>query len=237
MIALILYVHAVYARSYRYVPPVLLYTVIVVWMYSLVPNPVMGSYAFTSGLLFAVSAWLAFGFIDAEHETQSAVSALHAGSLSRLTAAKLLYAWLFMTPVAVMVVLYPALLHKFDRAPSISELMAALAGHLSLSLLGIACGVFFTARFVPRLTTSAPGLLAVVALTLAGGGIRQMLPDSLAPLVWALPPVNLVMNALNGYPQAGELPLWAACSFSVAYGLAALAVFVLLLRRKGLTAV
>ncbi|MFB9330332.1 hypothetical protein ACFFSY_30675 [Paenibacillus aurantiacus] len=236
MIALTMYVHATYMRSYRYVPPLLLLIIIMVWIYSLVPNPVMGSYAFTSALLFAVSAWLAFGFIDTEHETQLTLTALHAGSLSRLTAAKLLYAWVFTAPLVILLVLYPALLHKFDRTPSVYELAAALAGHLSLSLLGIACGVFFTARFIPRLTTSAPGLLAIVALALAGGGIHRMLPESVAFLAWLLPPVHVIMNALDAYPRTSGLSIWAACGFGIIYGVAALTIFVLLLRHKGLTA-
>ncbi|MBB3114368.1 hypothetical protein FHS18_006489 [Paenibacillus phyllosphaerae] len=229
LFSLLHYNHTLYLRSFRYFPPVLLYLVILVWVYTVVPNPVMESYAFSATLLFAITAWLGYGFIDAEHPTQLTVTMLHARSLVRTVIAKLLYLWLFTMPLALFAVLYPALFHKFDRTPAAHELLLATASHLALSLLGIAVSVFFTSRFVPKLSTAVTGLLTVVAVSVAGEGIRHALPEGARFLGWLLPPVHAVYGALNDNSGIALSCLWCG-----AYSLLLLAVFIRCFRRQGL---
>jgi len=232
---LLRYHHTIWIRSYRFLPPVLVYASAILWVYTTVPNPVMESYAFTSALLFAVSAWLAFGFIDAEPAVQQAVTALHARSLLRAGAAKLLYLFLFNVPLACFAVAYPVVFDKLTRSPSAAEALYALAAHLSLALLGLSAAALFSSRFVPRLSTSFPGLLAVIALSLATEGLRGALPEGIGFAVWLLPPAGLVIRSINGYAQTGSgAALAAALVWASLYGTLLALLYLLLSRRKGL---
>ena len=94
-LALLHYFHTGYMGSFRYIAPMLLYFGTIAWLYMVGPNPVMSSYGFTSALLYVVSAWMAFGYIDADPETRQIVTALHAQSLPKFAAAKLVYLALF----------------------------------------------------------------------------------------------------------------------------------------------
>jgi hypothetical protein len=198
---------------------------------SISSNPVMSSYGFTSALLYVVSAWLAFGYIDAEPEAQRILTALHAQSFLKFAAEKLAYLVLFAAPFAFIAVFCPPLAGVFERAATAEELGLALAGHLLLSWLGIGTGVFFSERLFPGKSYKLLVLLLVIAASVGAEGIRNALPAFAAPVVWLLPPVRLVMRVFIGEDGTGP-----AAAMSAAAGYAALqfVLFVMFLKRKGL---
>lgn len=54
MISIISYVHTCFMRSYRYGPPVFVFFMGILFVYSVVPNPVMASYAFSTTFIFII---------------------------------------------------------------------------------------------------------------------------------------------------------------------------------------
>ena len=230
-LALLHYCHTGYMRSFRYIAPMLLYFGSFASLYMVAPNPVMSSYGFTAVLLYAVSAWIAFGYIDAEPEAQQIVTALHAQSFLKFATAKLAYLALLTAPFAFVAVFGPPLAGVFERAATAEELALALAGHLLLSWLGIGTGVLFGKRLFPGKSYKLLVLLLVIASSVGAEGIRNALPAFAAPVVWLLPPVRLVMRVFIGEDGTGP-----AAAMTAAAGYAALqfVLFVLILKRKGL---
>jgi hypothetical protein len=220
-------------RSYRYTAPLFIYILAVVFVYTIAPNPVMESYAFSSALLFAISAWICFTFIDAEHETQQMITVIHAGSVWQFYMGKIVYIWLFTAIPAIFAVGYPALFHKFVRTASTDEWVVALICHMVLSLLGVSVSVFFTAKLFPKLSTSLLGLFLIVSLSLAGEGISGSLPPYAAPLGWLVPPVRLVIRYLNDYNNATFTQAAAACLIPVLYASLLIVVWIQTMKRVG----
>lgn len=229
--ALLRYYHTVYIRSFRYIAPALLYFGGIAWLYAIVPNPVMPSYGLTAVLLYVISVWLAYGYMDAEPDAQQILTALHARGFLRSVAAKLTYLTLFIVPFAVFAVVYPPLAGAFDRTATMPELGLALAGHLLLAWLGIGSGIFFSERLFPKSSYKLPALLLVIAVIVGAEGIRAALPSYAAPIFWLLPPVRLVMNALIG---EGESNPGTAMAAAGAYAVLLFALFAAAVRRKGL---
>lgn len=194
MLSILLYIHQYYSRSYRYVAPLFIYILGIVWVYSTVPNQVMNSYSFSSTFLFIVSAWLCYGFIDMEDGTQQVITTLHAKNLIKVYVGKLLYIWLFNLPLSIFAVFYPAIFHKFDRTATIGEMIVSLASHQLLALLGISIASWFTVKLFSMRLHSILGLFLVISVSLAGEGITQKLPDTICFLSWLLPPLRLVIR-------------------------------------------
>lgn len=221
-----------YLRSYRYAAPLLVYGWAVHFIYGIVPNPIMPSYALTTALLFAIMAWLAFGFVDAEDETQQMLSALHLRGISRYYASKFAVMALFAVFLSVVATAYPAIFDKMSRTPTAIELALASLGHVASALLGAAIGAMFTSKLMRKLLYAVPGLFLAVALGFAGSGIQHELPPAFHFAVWLLPPVFRIVEAFDRYETgsaAGAL-LWLL--WTLVYGTAIFGLFLALMRKR-----
>ena len=66
MTSLISFLHTCFMRSYRYGPPAFVFLIGIIFVYSVGPNPVMASYAFSTIYLFIISAVISYALIDME---------------------------------------------------------------------------------------------------------------------------------------------------------------------------
>lgn len=183
MISIISYVHTCFMRSYRYGPPVFVFFMGILFVYSVVPNPVMASYAFSTTFIFIIAAVICYTLIDIETTNQEAVTVLHSGSLVKLYLSKLLYGWLFTIPMAVYAVLYPALFQKFDRNPSMEELGMSLIYHMVSSWLAVALTCWFSSKFIRSRVMSFLMLSVLIVITLSVQGIEHVLPEGFKSLI------------------------------------------------------
>ncbi|RUS44258.1 hypothetical protein [Cohnella sp. AR92] len=205
MIALIRYFSAYYLRSYRHLLPVCAYVGIIVWVYSVVPNPVMDSYAFTSLLLFFVSAWIGYGFVDLEHEAQRLVTYSRAGSMARYCGAQYLFMMMIAAAFSLLATVYPILFDKFDRTPTLEEALVAAGAHLVLASLGIACAMWFSEKMVASRMTAILGLLLTLAISAGAMGIAEQLPSGAKGILWLLPPVSRVTDVFINYEDSSSI--------------------------------
>jgi len=188
------------------------YLGIVVWIYSVVPNPVLESYSSSATLLFAVTGWLTLNLLRTEPAVQGQLTVLHAGSRVRYEAARLLAAFFLTVILGVFALLYPVARGAFQHKPSGFELISGLYGHVSLSLVMILL-VWHLALAPRSYRDLLLSQLLVLAAALAGKGIEEWLPRALRPAAWLIPPVFRVNDALLNqslYPTARYLGLMAA---------------------------
>ncbi|MBY0207123.1 MULTISPECIES: hypothetical protein [Paenibacillus] len=194
MLHILFYYHRYYQRSYRYVAPLTLYLIAVFFLYGVVPNPVMDSYAITSTFLFFVSAWFCYGFIDIEDETQQIITFLHSRKLTLLYALKLLYIWLFTLPISTFAIIYPIIFDKFDYTPSFQQALIAFSCHQLSALLGISIAVWFNQKLFRTTRLSFFGLCTILSISLGGQGII----DQTTPIIsWIIPPYRIILFILS----------------------------------------
>lgn len=208
-----------YTRSYRYLAPLIAYVGFLLFIYTISPNPVLESFAFSSVWLFVVSAWMIGGFADLEPEASQAVTALHAGSAAAYHASKLLLMTAIGLLLTLFAVLYPALAGKLERWPSPEEWLAAVAVHAAMFLLGMGVALWFTERGLGRSAASLPALIGILVLSLASGKAVSPLPDSLAFLRWLLPPAGILSGALTGLERDSAWPTLGVVLYAVAYAM------------------
>ncbi|MDO3409133.1 hypothetical protein QWJ34_05105 [Saccharibacillus sp. CPCC 101409] len=217
MIALLEYLHRCFIRSYRYGAPTFIYLAILLLVYTTGSNPVMDSYAFSSSMLFVTAAAIGCLMIDVEAANQEMATLTHARSLVRLSAAKLLYAWLFASALGLFAVLYPALLGRFDRLPGFEELGIGLLYHIALAGLGVSLAGWFSAKLFESRFYAMLALCAWIALAFGSRGIAGALPDSLDWLTVLLPPVHPALHALTFYAELSSGAKWLPISAALLY--------------------
>ncbi len=235
MIAIMQLSAAYYWRTHRWAAPVIVYVGSILFIYSVVPNPVMESYAATSALLFALSVWTGFSYIDAEHPTHQALAALHGGGIRRYYIGRLLTGLSIVSILpSLFAVLYPLAGGKFERAATGLEILAALLWHAALAALGLAVAVWFTNRLIAKHSHALLGLFLALSASLASQSIAQELPRGAAALIWLLPPVRQTMQFLTERDTGQGAPAeWLfGIAWSAVYAALMLTAYVLVLERK-----
>lgn len=234
MRALLAYLHKCFMTSYRYAPPTFVYLLGIIFVYSVVPNPVMGSYAFSASFLFIVSIALSAAVIDLERTNQELVTSMHAGSLSKLNMAKVLYSWLFTLPLGWFAVAYPALTNKFDRAASMEELLMATGYHAAAAWLGASIACWFTFKLFASRVQSLMLLAAVIACSLGAKGLENMLPQGWDNVLHVLPPIRFSIHAMMNYDSVSwAMKLWAMIA-PLLYGSVSVLVFAIVMNKRKL---
>ncbi|MFD2747523.1 hypothetical protein ACFSTH_14640 [Paenibacillus yanchengensis] len=221
-------------RSYRYGPSTFVFIIGIILFYSVVPNPVMDSYAFTTMFLFIISAVLCYTFMDMETSSQESVTMLHSRSLLKLYFAKLLYIWLFTIPLALYAVLFPLLFHKFDRNPSVEELGFAFLAHAASSWLGVTLACWFSSKFIRSRVMSFLTLSVVIIITISVQGIENRLSESMKNVVVLLPPLNNTIKVLMSFDSAILFTKVVAIAASLLYGTILAVLFLFVLHKRKL---
>lgn len=232
MTSLLSYLHTCFIRSYRYGPPSFIFLAGIVFVYSVVPNPVMESYSFSASFLFVISSMLSYSIIDIEAENQEAITITQTGSIIKLYVSKLLYSWLFTLPFAIIAVLYPALFQKFDRVASLEELLMSFVYHASSSWLAVAVTCWFSAKFIRSRLTSFLLLSLVIVIAFSVQPIKHLLPDALQYVTLIVPPVYYTMDVLYQYESEALLIKCMPIVASLLYGLVSAAIFLAVLKRR-----
>lgn len=232
MIAVVRYFAKDYLLSYRYFAPLLAFGFALFFIYSVVPNPVMPSYSLTSTLLFIISAWIAFGYIDLEHEIQQMITSLHMGKLSTYYFYKTVPIGILIVVLSIINTIYPIVFNKFDRLPTPEEIVISVLSHLGLSLLGMSAGFIFTKKLFPKWYTALGGLLGFIAVSLASQGIINSISPAFSFIEWLLPPVFRTMGMLNNYDISTRGNITLGILMPVVYTVLLIGVFITGMVRK-----
>ncbi len=231
-IAAIRYFSRDYLLSFRYFAPLTVYLFIVVFVYGVVPNPIMPSYSFTSTALFVVSAWIGLGYIDLEHDSQQIITGLRFKSLTSYYGIKLVPLAALSLLLSVPSVVYPAWGGKFAGVPNEQELWTSLVCHAGLAAMGCAAGVLFTRKWFPKWYMAWGGLVLFVVISLAGSSVVQSVPSSLRFIEWVLPPLFRTMEMLNRYEGSTSYEKIMGMTMPYVYTLLLVLIFIAGMSRK-----
>ena len=232
MTALVRYTLADFARSQRYLAPLVAFVAGLAVLYSLRPNPVLSSYAGTAMLLYPLAAWWALALLGAEDETQREITATAGGGLTRLHLAKLASVVLLVVGLALAAVLVPLLLGAFGRTPSPADLLTGLLAQLSCALPGAALGALLSGPVVRRQGYALVLLLLGLLLTVPLDRLRTSSASAARLLGHAVPPAVAVARALADTltPQQAAARLLPDALGALAFTAVALAAYLHLAR-------
>ncbi|WPC43965.1 hypothetical protein [Clostridium sp. JS66] len=223
---LMLYFFQDYKRSYKYIAPLLVYIVLISAMYSNKPAYVMSSYAVTCICIYAISAWLSFGFIDNEYVVQQQLTILHIKNENIYYLCKVLFMWSFILILDIFTVYYPILNGAFIRKVVISDIIIALISHAIVGFLGITVGSLFSSRLVKDRKMAILFLNLLIIVSTMEKPIVQSFPF----LKWIgviLPPAYLMIDKIGSidYINIGNI---FNIIFTFAIGLIYLLILIIL---------
>jgi hypothetical protein len=201
------YLAADLVRSQRFLMPVFAYLVLLVVLVGGQSRPPPASWAWSAGLLYPISVWLAVTVANAEDPAQRHVTVAAAGGWARMQLGVLGTCLACDAVLVVLAVLRPLVPLGGPAHPiPASVLLLGVLAHLASATTGTSVGLLCARPLVRR-----PGwaLLAACAVTLATG-----------TQPW-LPPVGTAIRQLVG---ADPSPWWLARDTLVGIVLSGLAV-------------
>ncbi|SFP87143.1 hypothetical protein SAMN05421810_103677 [Amycolatopsis arida] len=210
---MIRYQLALLGHSQRYVPPVLLYLVVVAMLYDDGVAPALPEFAVTAAILAVVACWLTVALVDAEDPVQRLVTA----SAARRGAAPVVgvAAAVLVCCVALAAVSAAWMLVRREGVTWPVAGFGALA-HVACAAVGVAVGLPSSRLLVPRRGYSVLVALAALLVVL---------------LVRQVPLVNPMLRELGGNADPAGSVLVGLAASAVALVLSVLAVTVVSHRR------
>ncbi|MEZ0536515.1 hypothetical protein ACAG39_04575 [Caldicellulosiruptoraceae bacterium PP1] len=230
----LLYNHKYYMKSYKYVPPFLVFFTILFIAYSIKPVNVMNSYAFTTVLIFFISAWLAYGFIENEDMIQQQITILHLDSQNVYYFFKIIYIWLFSFIFTFIALIYPILLNAFNREITFRDIIISVISHIIASFLGTSIGCFFGSRLFNIKRASVISFIALLLISILGKLIFKNIPH-LNFILYIIPPVWMLIDEITKYDIISyrEYYNFVVKSFFVlSYSFILCSIFIFIMKKK-----
>ncbi|MDN3955901.1 hypothetical protein [Sporolactobacillus laevolacticus] len=222
-----------YFRSYLFVPPFVIYTVLLFVNYSYRPNPIMDSYALTSILGYLLAAWFTISVFHVEEKVQETIAIVHLKSMSSFYIWKFAFVALIGVLLSVISTLFPIAFGMFDERITFPEISIGFLSHFLLFVLSMSFTSLMTRRLVKNSANTWLGTCFMLAITLAAPGIMDILPKQLQPMMNFLPPVYPLLKWLES-AQSPLFTLHAALLFLwiIGYSLVLMILFMFLIHLK-----
>lgn len=189
LVSTIRYLFKSYFYSQRYIMPLISLIVLIGISYTYGTDEVMPNYASTLAVLFIVSLWIGYGVARSESESQSQITRIHIQNDRIYYTAQVICAWIYSTIGSLLAVLYPIILRKMERLPTIEELGMTLLLHIGISLLGIGIALLMHPRFHIAYWLNIIISVCIFLFFLGQGRIFKELPSVLQEIKWILPPI------------------------------------------------
>lgn len=221
-----------YTRSYRYFAPLAAVMVAMLLLYSYKPNPVMDSYAVTSVFLFIGAAWIGVSFLNHGNPRLEQLSVIHIGSLRKYAVSQILA---LLVPVILLVaflILYPIITHMFAETVSLRQWMIAVAGHLTMGMLGLAVSFFFQLAFIPSSSRATAILEIIIIVSLGTESILAKLPSTFSWLHWIVPPAAPMMETELNSDHLSLTAVWGTIGYALIYALLLTAIYLIYSARR-----
>ncbi|MFL0401861.1 ABC transporter permease [Bacillus nitratireducens] len=224
MFALIRYHFLDYTKSYKYIPPIAMYCISLLFVYTYKPTPIVPTYLETALALYLLSAWITVTIFHTEDPVQEQITISHTNNISALYVGKYITALLICTVLSFISVIYPIILQMFNEKMTASLFLVGFLAHMSLSILGISIATLFTRNIIQKASTAWLSLTFILLMTIASIRLKK-------ELLWFLPPIeSFIMLGQYKYNILTHT-LWLT-AWTIVYSFLLLTLFLFLIRRK-----
>lgn len=233
MVGLFLYHISNYVKSFRSIPPIILYMFVVTVNYSYMPNPILDSYSFTSLALFFVMGWIVVTVFHMEEEGQQQITNLHSKSVRKYYFSLFLLCVLVGCVLSAFAVAYPILINGFGVSVYFVHIAMGVMAHVSLSVLAISLSAYFTRAFVKNRANTLWGVIAILILSVVVAALKEKIIH-ISGLIWILPPVYLSLEMMNVDDGLQIIPgaFWWKFGWIAIYSIILICVFLILVKNK-----
>ncbi|MBJ7983282.1 ABC transporter permease [Bacillus cereus] len=224
MFALIRYHFLDYTKSYKYIPPIAMYCISLLFVYTYKPTPIVPIYLETTLALYLLSAWITITIFHTEDPVQEQITISHTNNISALYVGKYITALLICTVLSFISIIYPIILQMFNEKMTASLFLVGFLAHMSFSILGISIATLFTRNIIQKASTAWLSLTFILLMTIASIHFKT-------ELLWVLPPIESFLMLGQYKYNILTHTLWLT-AWAIVYSFLLLTLFLFLIRKK-----
>ncbi|QWG30158.1 ABC transporter permease [Bacillus mycoides] len=224
MFALIRYHFLDYTKSYKYIPPIAMYCISLLFVYTYKPTPIVPTYLETALALYLLSAWITITIFHTEDPVQEQITISHTNNISALYVGKYITALLICTVLSFISIIYPIILQMFNEKMTASLFLVGFLAHMSFSILGISIATLFTRNIIQKASTAWLSLTFILLMTIASIHFKT-------ELLWVLPPIESFLMLGQYKYNILTHTLWLT-AWAIVYSFLLLTLFLFLIRKK-----
>ncbi|MGD6964393.1 ABC transporter permease [Fictibacillus phosphorivorans] len=185
-----------YFRTYKYVPPLSVFIMMLVINYTYVPNPILDSYSYTSIMLFFIIWWFTITIFHAEDEGQKQITIMHAKNKKVYYISLIFNCTLTALILSIAAVAYPVVFNAFSPGLHTVHLVMGFLAHFSLAVLSIALSSFFTRGLVKNNVNSWWGVISILIGSLVMA-VEKIEIFKIKLISWVFPPLQYSMEIMS----------------------------------------
>lgn len=224
MFALIRYHFLDYTKSYKYIPPIAMYCISLLFVYTYKPIPIVPTYLETALALYLLSAWITITIFHTEDPVQEQITISHTNNISALYVGKYITALLICTVLSFISIIYPIILQMFNEKMTASLFLVGFLAHMSFSILGTSIATLFTRNIIQKASTAWLSLTFILLMTIASIRLKK-------EVLWFLPPVESFLMLGQYKYNILTHTLWLT-AWAIVYSFLLLTLFLCLIRKK-----
>ncbi|WP_145476865.1 hypothetical protein [Staphylococcus warneri] len=176
-------------RSYTFIPPYIVYMIWIAMLYVYSGQSILSSYASSTIVLLAVSAWLTINIYQLENNKERQLLFIQFNSKLKYLTHKLYFSIMTLLPLIIFSILYPILFNRFSEKMSIIHLTLALYLHVIVVIFGVLIGTFIYIQTVMSRKYSWLLLILIILLSIMRHTIILSVPAT-KYILWLIPPVG-----------------------------------------------
>lgn len=224
-----------YSRTYKYIPPVSVFIIMLLLNYATIPNPIMYSYSFTSLMLFFIMGWFTITVLHAEDGVQKQITILHTKNKRKYYLALIINCVIIGLILSLIAVAYPIVFHSFGPKVQANHIVTGVLAHFSLAVLSISLSLFFTRDLVKTNINSWWGVTGILVVSLAMA-VAQTKILTLKLLSWLLPPVRYVLEITMVDDKITQVPATVYIQFGwiFIYSLILMVIYIAIVSKRSI---
>ncbi|MDG0842913.1 MULTISPECIES: hypothetical protein [Staphylococcus] len=126
-----------FGRSYKFIPPYVIYITWIMLLYVYKDIPILSSYGISFIVLTFISTWLTVMILQSDTLSEKELHYIQLQSLYKYLIGKFVFSLLLLLPLILFAIGYPVIMNVYDKNIQFFHLFLGVYSHISGCILGI----------------------------------------------------------------------------------------------------
>lgn len=206
-----------FVKSYKFIPPYIIYITWIVLLYVYKDIPILSSYAISFIVLTFIATWLTIIILQNDTLNEKELHYIHLQSAFKYLTGKFIFSLLLLFPLIFFALVYPLIMQVYDKDINFFLFSLGIYSHFSGCILGIV--IAFTLTSTSLANKKFSWLIGVFILLISL--LKELLVTYLPWLkyiTWLLPPFSEINEILaHGDDIEIDFPLLLNMGYTYIY--------------------
>lgn len=206
-----------FGKTYKFIPPYIIYITWIVLLYVYKNIPILSSYATSFIVLTFIATWLTIIILQNDTLNEKELHYIQLQSLYKYLTGKFIFSLFLLLPLILFALVYPLIMQVYDKDINLIQLSLGVYSHFSGCILGIIIAFILTGTSIANKKFSWLIGVFILLISLLKEVLVTYLP-LLKYIIWLLPPFSEINGILaHGDDVKISIPLLLNIGYTYSY--------------------